>query len=270
MKNENSFVKHICLLIAVFLSIPVHAQNTDTNADKQEMQFFNYIQDWSKPLSNQLNQPQVIDGKGVSILNNKEVAQTPQTKNIKVVTDTFFQPAPVILGVPEYPVKAKTDDKTSSNYLHQAMIVKLVVLDKNAKNPILKNLSYPLKATEKFKIRLTAMFNAWVTLDQIIPTPNSAWHLKKMGQIYPAVGSAILLKEGEVIDLPTVAGDYFQMEPEIQEKILLNVRHEQSKKNSVNNQPIYRRDFVDLSAYVQLVPPGKFPIFEQIISQANH
>ncbi len=269
MKNENSFVKLFCLLIAVFLSIPVNAQNTDTNADKQEMQFFNYIQDWSKPLSNQLNQTQVIDGSGVAILKNKEFLNTLQNKNIKAVPDTFFHPAPVILGIPEYPVKEKADDKISPHYLHQAIIVKLVVLDKNASVPTIQNLSYPLKPTEKFKIRLTSMFNAWVTLDQIIPTPNSAWYLKKIGQVYPAVGSAVLLKEGQVIDLPTTAGDYFQMEPEMKEKILLNVRHEQSKKNSVNNQPIYRRDFVDLSAYVQLVPPGKFPIFEQLISQGN-
>lgn len=270
MKNENSFVKVICLMVGIFLSIPVNAQNTDTNADKQEMQFFNYIQDWTKPLSNQLDQAQVIDGTGVSILKNKEAAHSLQTNNIKALPDIFFQPAPVILGVPEYPVKEKADDKISSNYLHQAMIVKLVVLDKNASVPTIRNLSYPLKSTEKFKIRLTSMFNAWVTIDQVIPTSNSVWYLKKMGQVYPAVGSAVLLKAGEVIDLPTAAGDYFQMEPEIQEKILLNVRHEQSKKNSVNNQPIYRRDFVDLSAYVQLVPPGKFPIFEQIISQVNH
>jgi hypothetical protein len=267
MKNTNRVLRVIGVFLAYFLTIPASAQTT--NIDDKELQFVNYIQAWSKPLSIQLNQLQVIDGANVPVLKNNEFSSTSQTKNIKAVSATFFQPAAVILGVPEYPVKEKVDDKISSNYLHQAMIVKLVVLDKNANVPTIQNLSYPLKPTQKFKIRLTSMFNAWVTLDQVMPTPNGVWYLKKIGQVYPAVGSAVLLKEGHVIDLPTAAGDYFQMEPDIKEKILLNVRHEQSKKNSVNHQPIYRRDFVDLSAYVQLVPPGKFPIFEQLISQSN-
>lgn len=246
---------------------PVYSQNANT--DPHELQYLNYIDYWAQPLTKQLNQSHAIESKNDWILINQELSNTSTTKNLKATKDNFFHPAPLILGLPEYPVKEKIDDKTSSTYWHQAMIVKLVVLDKNAKSPILQNLSYPLKATDKFKIRLTAMFNAWVTIDQVIPSSKSAWHLKKMGQVYPAVGSAILLKQGGVIDLPTSEDDYFQMEPEIKEKILLNVRHEHSKKNSVNNQPIYRRDFVDLSAYVQLVPPGKFPIFEQLISQAN-
>lgn len=248
----------------VLISSGVHAQKNEV--DLQEKEFLSFISQWAQAFQKQLNNPDPVVSKKTPVFFELKKSAALQEANRKSAKVGFFEPAPVILGVPEYPIKEKIDNKFNSPYLHQAIVLKLIVLQADGRTPTIQNLSYAIKPTDRFKIRLTSMFDAWVSINQILPVPNNSWIFKNNGQVFPQLGSAILLKKDFVIDLPSEPADYFQLEDQLNEKIVLRVRHEQSKKDSVNQQPIYRRDYDDLSAYVQLVPPGKFPIFEQVIS----
>ena len=264
MKTRNNPLTYFIVWGLVLISTAVEAQNNNDNL--QEKAFSDFILQWTQSHQKKFNNlaPVLIKREPVAL--EIDPSEKLIEKNTQAAEEAFFQPAPIILGLPEYPLKEKVDNKINSPFLHQAMVLKLIVLEADGRTQKIENLSYAIKPNDRFKLRLKSMFDAWVTLHQVLPIPNNSWSFKNNGQVFPQLGSAILLKKETIIDLPMGATDYFQLEDQLNEKIVLHVRHEQSKKNSVNQQPIYRRDYNDLSAYVQLVLPGKFPIFEQVIS----
>ena len=74
-----------------------------------------------------------------------------------------------------------------------------------------------------------------------------------------------LVEKGETVDLP-VGGGYFVMGNNPNERYVLSVRHPDAKGPARSGQPVYRQDGARSSNYLQLLPSGKLPAVEQVLS----
>ena len=71
-----------------------------------------------------------------------------------------------------------------------------VVLDARGSQRELRSMAAPLKAGERFKIRVTATFDAVAEVDQVL---GDAWDLRRTGQVYPQPGLSVQMKAGETV-----------------------------------------------------------------------
>lgn len=118
-------------------------------------------------------------------------------------TTTPYQPLPVILGLPEFPLLGNGAAQVSHNWStalnYQGIYMQQVVLNATGTNRDLRSMATPLHFGERFKIRVTSTFDAVAEVDQIL---GDAWYGKRTGQIYPQVGLSVQLKAGETVDIP--------------------------------------------------------------------
>jgi hypothetical protein len=59
------------------------------------------------------------------------------------------------------------------------------------------------------------------------------------------------------------------MDQPANERLLLKVRHPRALREARSDQPAYRQDGAAASSYLQLVPRGRFPAFEQLVVQTR-
>jgi hypothetical protein len=186
-----------------------------------------------------------------------------------VTTDhvPLYKPEPVILGMPDLPLTGRdlTRGSWTDQVNYQGAQIRLVILKRDGTQHVLSNLAYSFQPGDKFKIRVAPSFNALVSLDQIVGLGTDPWLLRRMGQVYPSAGNAVSIPAGWVMDLPIEKEQYFQLESQIAEKIVINLRHQKGSFELKSDQPVYRQDGSAESSLVQLVPRGKFPAFELLI-----
>lgn len=196
-------------------------------------------------------------------------AQRPVMLGHTTSTDgKSYQPAPVILGLPDLPLIGTRDNNSdwgaALNY--QGVHMQLVVLDSRGLQRQLRPLSAAIGPNEHFKIRITPTFDAISDIGQIVGDP---WYGTQTGQVYPPAGISVQIKAGNTVELPIGENEYFALDRRPDERLLLSVRHAQALRTARSEQPIYRQDGLNGSSYLQLVPRRSYPAFEQIISQRN-
>lgn len=183
------------------------------------------------------------------------------------VQAAHFEPAPVILGVPELPLAgddlAQAARNWGSRLNYQGMHMSLVVLDARGARRELRPASSPIQPGEAFKIRITATFPAVASVDQV---QGDIWYGRRSGQVYPAAGMSVQMNAGETVELPLNPAEYFVMDRNPDERLLLSVRHAKALGEARSTQPVYRQDGSGGSSYLQLVPRGDYPAIEQIVS----
>ena len=181
-----------------------------------------------------------------------------------------YEAWPVIVGAPELPLigtgVAAAGRNWGNAFNYQGMHVRLLVLDASGQRIESRPVSAPMRAGERFKIRLAATFGAVAEVGQVVGEP---WNSHRTGQLYPAPGMSVQLNAGETVDLPLAAGDFFVMGITVNERLLLSVRHAQATAEARSTQPAYRMDERGGSSYLQLVPRGTHPAIEQLISLAR-
>lgn len=179
-----------------------------------------------------------------------------------------FQPLPVILGAPELPLigtgAADITKAWSPSFNYQGVVMRQVVLDRAGRQRAARPMGTPLQAGERFKLRITATFDAVADVDQLLGEP---WTSVRTGQVYPKAGMSVAMKPGETIELPMGADEYFVMGPKADERLVVSVRHPKALDAARSNQPAYRQDTATASNYLQLVPKGSFPVIEQVVTQ---
>ena len=174
-----------------------------------------------------------------------------------------YQPKPVILGQPDLPLVGEAAQSWNSGLNYQGLHIKYVVLDARGVLRHARPLSAPLRPGERFKLRITATFSAVASVDRL---QGDAWSAQRTGQIYPEPGVSVQMNAGETVDLPLNPHQYFVASSSSAERLLLSVRHPQAKGEVASNQPAYRQDGALGSNYLQLIPMGKLPAFEQVIT----
>lgn len=181
-----------------------------------------------------------------------------------------YQPLPVILGQPELPLVGARAGQTvkawdpALNY--QGVHMRQVVLDARGAKRELRSMAAKPKAGERFKIRVTATFDAVADVDLVT---GGAWNLRRVDQFYPKKGLSVQVKAGEVVDLPIEVNEYFVMSKPAEERMVVSVRHAKALGDARSSQPAYRQDGKLGSSYLQLVPNGSFPVVEQLVTQAR-
>ncbi len=181
-----------------------------------------------------------------------------------------FEAMPVILGQPELPLlgQAATEaiGKWNSGFNYQGLQMNYLVVDKSGTRQEVRPISKGLVAGERCKIRYTASFEAVASIDRVV---GEIWKSQRVGQAWPQAGMSIASQPGETVELP-VGGGYFVMTASPVERYVLSIRHPAAKGLARSDQPIYRQDGVLSSSYLQLVPSGKFPALEQLITVRNN
>lgn len=177
-----------------------------------------------------------------------------------------YEPVPVILGLPELPLvgadAAAAARAWGPQLNYQGLHARLVVVDVGGTRRSVRSLAAPLRAGERFKVRLTSTFDAVADTALIVGGP---WSSQRGGQVYPAAGMSVEMKAGETVELPLDERQYFVMGP-AGNRLLLSVRHAKALGDARSGQPAYRQDTTGGSSYLQLVPRGKYPAVEQLIS----
>jgi hypothetical protein len=178
-----------------------------------------------------------------------------------------YQARPVILGQPDLPLVGPSAQHAAqrwdSGLNYQGVHMKLVALTNAGLQA--RPMSGPLLPGERFKIRVTATFEAVAELDKL---SGDAWSAQRVGQIYPAAGTSVQLRAGETVDLPL--GDaYFVAAGQSTERLVLSVRHPRAIGAAASSQPAYRMDGATGSNYLQLTPAGMLPLFEQVIATSR-
>ncbi len=211
---------------------------------------------WARQVIVQAPEPAVTSVR----LSPFELAGAPQQQ--------VFQALPVILGAPELPLigTGATDITKAWNpsFNYQGMVMRLVVLDRAGRQRVARPMGTPLQVGERFKLRITATFDAVADVDQVLGEP---WTSVRTGQVYPKPGLSVAMKPGETIELPIGTDEYFVMGPRPDERLVVSVRHPRALDGARSNQPAYRQDSATASNYLQLVPKGSFPVIEQVITQ---
>lgn len=180
---------------------------------------------------------------------------------------TPFEPAPVIVGAPDLPaVGGSTTANWSGSLNYQGLNAQLLVLDSKGKKRDSKPLSAPLHAGERFKIRVTATFNAQASISELV---GDVWAAQLIGQVYPQGNQSIQVQAGQTIDLPLGATECFIMPTDPRQRFVVSIKPALAQGLLRSNQPIYRQDTKTASNYLQLVPAGTSPAFEQVISPAK-
>jgi hypothetical protein len=181
-----------------------------------------------------------------------------------------FEVMPVILGQPELPLlgQAATEaiGKWNSGFNYQGLQMNYLVVDKSGTRQEVRPISKGLAAGERYKIRYTASFEAVASIDRVV---GEIWKSQRVGQAWPQTGMSVASQPGEIVELP-VGGGYFVMTGSPVERYVLSVRHPAAKGQARSDQPIYRQDGALGSSYLQLVPSGKFPVLEQLITVRNN
>lgn len=181
-----------------------------------------------------------------------------------------YQPLPVILGLPELPLTgagvAQAARVWGAGFNYQGIHMRQVVLSDRSAAREYRSMGSPLRAGERFKIRITATFDAVAAVDQVV---GDVWYGKRTGQIYPQLGMSVQMKAGETVDLPLAANEYFVMNRPANERMVVSVRHASATAAARSDQPGYRQDTKGGSNYLQLVPNGKFPALEQLVAQSR-
>jgi len=181
-----------------------------------------------------------------------------------------YQPKPVILGQPDLPLVgeavAQAAQRWNLGLNYQGLHVKYLVLDARGVVRQLRPMGAVLLPGERFKLRVTATFGAVASVDRLT---GEVWSAQRSGQIYPQPGVSVQINAGETADLPLNPNQYFVASGNPAERLLLTVRHPQAKGDMASDQPAYRQDGALGSNYLQLIPSGKFPAFEQVIASNN-
>lgn len=195
------------------------------------------------------------------------VQSVPLTLAVAAAGDTF-QPLPVILGLPDLPLVGPGATAAARNWSqqfnYQGLILRQVVLDAAGRKRELRGMGAPLQPGERFKVRITATYDAVAAVDQVL---GDAWYGRRTGQVFPQPGMSVQIKAGETIDLPLGVNEYFLMNRPANERLVVSVRHAKASPEARSSQPAYRQDGRIGSLYLQLVPPGKFPAIEQVVAQ---
>lgn len=184
------------------------------------------------------------------------------------VVQTAYQPAPVIMGLPELPLTGINPAQAGwlSSFNYQGVRMQQVVLNAAGTLHALRPMGTPLRAGERFKIRVTATFDAVAEVDQVV---GDAWYGQRTGQVYPQPGMSVLIKAGRSVDLPMETNGYFWMNRPLNERLVVAVRDPRAVNQLRSDQPAYRQDDAIGSSYLQLVAPGTFAALEQLVSQAQ-
>ncbi len=185
-------------------------------------------------------------------------------------SEQAYQPLPVILGLPDLPLigagAAQAMRSWGPGLNYQGLHMRLVVLNAQGNQRELRAMGSPLRQGEYFKIRVSSTFDAVAEVDQVL---GDAWQGKRTGQVYPQAGMSVQMKAGESVDLPLGANEYFLMNRPAGERLVVSVRHAKALGAARSEQPAYRQDGKSGSNYLQLVPAGKYPAMEQLVSQAR-
>ena len=180
----------------------------------------------------------------------------------------MFEPAAVILGLPDLPLLVASRAAVrawSQQFNYQGAQFKLLTLDPAGRSLAVRNLASPPKPGERFKVRVTASFDGVADLSLVL---GDAWTSQRAGQFYPSPGLSVRIKAGESVDLPLDANQYFMMGNNPEERLLLSVRHSSALGEARSPQPAYRQDTRAGSTYLQLVPGGTYPAIEQLLTAA--
>jgi hypothetical protein len=181
-----------------------------------------------------------------------------------------FQPAPVILGVPDLPLLGEAGSQVSrwsSTFNYQGVSLRQVVLDASGRRLESRPMGKPLRPGERFKLRITPSFDSVADVDQV---RGDVWFGQRVGQVYPQTGMSVELRAGQTVDLPLDPNEYFVMDRwNPTERLVLSVRHARALDAARSTQPAYRQDTARSSSYLQLVPSGQYPAIEQLIFQAR-
>lgn len=181
-----------------------------------------------------------------------------------------YQPKPVILGQPDLPLVGEAAEQAAQRWNtglnYQGLHIKYLVLDARGVVRQVRPMGAPLRPGERFKLRVTATFSAVASIDRLV---GDAWSAQRAGQIYPEPGVSVQMNAGETADLPLNPNQYFVASANPAERIVLSVRHPQAIGEMATNQPAYRQDGLLGSNYLQLIPRGKLPAFEQVIVTNN-
>ncbi|MBL8331030.1 MAG: hypothetical protein JNJ71_19490 [Rubrivivax sp.] len=182
-------------------------------------------------------------------------------------TATSFQAWPVIMGAPELPLVrgAAAPSVWGESFNYQGMNVRLLILDREGRTLQVRSMESPPRRGERFRIRVTPTFTAVAEIDLVRGSP---WDSQRLGQVYPKGGFSVELKASQTVDMPLGANEFFVMgEPE--DRLLLSVRHPRATERARTQQPAYRQDGRGGSSYLQLIPEGRYPAFEQLIAGAS-
>lgn len=186
------------------------------------------------------------------------------------MTQAAYQPLPVILGLPELPLTGAAAAQANRQWLpsfnYQGVHMQQLVLNATGTQLELRPMGTPLRAGERFKIRITPTFEAVAEVDQVV---GDVWYGQRTGQVYPQGGMSVLIKAGQSVDLPIDANGYFWMNRPQNERLVIAVRDPRALNQLRSDQPAYRQDARNGSSYLQLVPQGKFAAVEQLVSQAQ-
>jgi hypothetical protein len=209
-----------------------------------------------------------------AVMGQPEVAP-PSVTNVSLalagpVAQVAYQPLPVVLGSPELPLTGisavQAGQKWQPAFNYQGAHMQQVVLNAAGTRHELRPMGTPLRAGERFKIRVTPTFDTLAEVDQVV---GDAWYGQRTGQVYPQPGMSVLIKAGESVDLPIEANGYFWMNRPLNERLVIAVRDPRAVNQLRSDQPAYRQDTSQGSSYLQLIAPGTFAALEQLVSQAQ-
>lgn len=182
-----------------------------------------------------------------------------------------YEPWPVVLGQPELPVSGGFDPAQprlwpeGANY--QGLHVSLVAVDAQGRRQPARPLSAAPRPGERFKLRVVATFDG---VAQVGTVAGQGWALRRGPALYPAASAAPLrLKAGQALELPAEPNHHFVVAASGADRLLLSVREERADEATRSRQPAYRQDRAEGSSYLQLVPAGTRPAFEQLINAAR-
>lgn len=178
-----------------------------------------------------------------------------------------FEPQPVILGAPELPLLgagARQPGRVwNTGFNYHGLQVQLLTWDARSRSLKVASMGAKLKRGQPFKVRITATFDGVAALEQVL---GPEWRSVRAGQVYPQPGMSVEFKAAQPVDLPIGAQQFIVLPAgATQARLLLTARHARAQVDGRSQQPVYRRDRSDASAYLQLVPRGQSPVFEQLV-----
>ncbi len=251
------FGRSIALVALTSLVTSTWAQTAKTIV-AEPVQAFPAFQQWVTTLVVAPVAPTFNTGQNVPLTLASTVAATP------------YQPSPVILGLPELPLlgsgAAQAARSWSPTLNYQGVHMHQVLFNASGAPQELRPMGSPLQEGQRFKIRITPTFDAVAEVDQVV---GDVWYGQRADQLYPQAGMSVQIRAGETVDLPIEPNGYFLMNRPANERFVVSVRHPGGVDSRRNDQPVYRQDSTNGSSYLQLVPGGKFPAIEQLVSQAR-
>lgn len=198
------------------------------------------------------------------------VAVSPPARPAPAATP--YEPWPVILGEPELPLVGAARAGGSSGAAawpaglnYQGVHVAYLMLDRSGAGVEQRALSTAPRPGERFKIRVTPTFDAQVRVGTVL---GQGWTLQRGGAFYPGQGGPVRVAAARTVDLPVERDHYFVVGDTGAPRLLLQVQHERADESNRSRQPAYRRDQLNGTSYLQLVPAGARPAVEQLITAA--